>query len=127
MTGVEASPVAAEVTAARDPAGTVTASVTVDPAEIVLAGHYPGLAIFPGVCVVECVHRAARQVPPQGTVAVELVAIDRARFLAPAFPGDRLDIELTWSADGDQWRCRAQVRGPRGPVAQVRLRYGAAG
>ena len=41
------------------------AQVTVDPAEPVLAGHYPGFPIFPGVCLVEQVRLAALAVLPE--------------------------------------------------------------
>lgn len=41
----------------------------------------------------------------------------------PVFPGDTVTSKLEWSADGDAWLCRAQVRTARGRAAQVRLRY----
>lgn len=112
----------------------VLAVVRVDPAEPVFAGHYPGFPIFPGVCVVECVHRTALAAPPtapptgsppagSSPAGLVLAAVESTRFLSPVFPHDELTIRLTWSPDGPQWRCTADVRSLRGRVAQVRLRY----
>lgn len=103
----------------------VLAVVRVDPAEPVFAGHYPGFPIFPGVCVVECVHRTALAAPPPSPPPAGLVlaAVESTRFLSPVFPHDELTIKLTWSPEGPQWRCAAEVRSARGRVAQVRLRY----
>ena len=42
------------------------AEVRIDPSEPVFAGHYPDFPIFPGVCVVECVHRSALATAPTG-------------------------------------------------------------
>ncbi|MGH3757365.1 3-hydroxyacyl-ACP dehydratase FabZ family protein [Actinophytocola sp.] len=98
----------------------VTAVVPVRAEEPVLAGHYPGFPVLPGVCVIECVDRAALAAPP-GTV--ELAAIDSARFLGPVHPGDELTVELVWSAEGGDWCCRAEASTVRGRTATVRLRY----
>jgi 3-hydroxymyristoyl/3-hydroxydecanoyl-(acyl carrier protein) dehydratase len=100
---------------------TVTAMVLVRATEPVFTGHYPGFPVLPGVCVIECVDRAARAAPPVETV--ELAAIDSARFLGPVRPGDELTVELGWSADGGDWCCRAEVSTARGRSATVRLRY----
>ncbi|HZN18863.1 MAG TPA: hypothetical protein VFB84_11915 [Micromonosporaceae bacterium] len=132
------------------PGDPVLAVVRVDPAEPVFAGHYPGFPIFPGVCVVECVHRTALAAPPpspppEGSplpspspegaplpgaplsgappAGLVLAAVESTRFLSPVFPHDELTIKLTWSPEGPQWRCAAEVRSARGRVAQVRLRY----
>ncbi|MFF2023053.1 3-hydroxyacyl-ACP dehydratase FabZ family protein [Streptomyces sp. NPDC058171] len=104
--------------------------VTVAAEERVFAGHYPGFPIFPGVCIVEHVHRSARDTLPDREGAAggawELAAVESTRFLSPVFPGDTLTIELTWSRVGDAWRCKAVAASQRGTAAQVRLRYEAA-
>lgn len=102
---------------------TVTAVVPVGAGEPVFAGHYPGFPVLPGVCVVECVHRAALAAPPERTAGLRLAAIDSARFRGAVRPGDELTAELVWSADGDAWCCRAEAHTARSRAARVRLRY----
>lgn len=86
--------------------------------EPVFAGHYPDLPIFPGVCLVECVHLAVRQVVPDSPAA--LVAVDSIRFHSPVFPHDVITISLRWDRRG----CEARVDTVRGQAAVVRLRLG---
>lgn len=118
---VAGGPVAGALLVERRTADSAVTSITIEPTEPVFAGHYPGFPIFPGVCVVECVHRGALASAPVPGLA--LVAVESARFLGPVLPGDRLDAELGWSGGEDRFRCAAAVRTQRGPAAQVRLRY----
>ncbi|HEU5470225.1 MAG TPA: hypothetical protein VFV67_06200 [Actinophytocola sp.] len=101
---------------------TVTAVLPVRPTEPVFTGHYPGFPVFPGVCVIECVHRTALAAPP-GRIEPALVAVRQARFLAPVRPGDELTITLAWSPAGEEWCCAAEVATARGVVARMRLTY----
>lgn len=100
---------------------TVTATLAVRAGEPVFAGHYPHFPVLPGVCVVESVHRAATGTLPEPGLVLD--AVDTARFLGPVRPGDELTAELSWSADGDAWCCRARAGTAGGRVATVRLRY----
>jgi 3-hydroxyacyl-[acyl-carrier-protein] dehydratase len=109
------------VTARNGLAATAVVPVLAD--EPVLAGHYPGFPVLPGVCVVECVHRAALAAPPDERTDLQLAAIDSARFLGPVFAGDELVIELVWSAGAGEWSCQAEVGTARGRSARLRLRY----
>ena len=69
----------------------------------VLHDHFPGFPIFPGILIVEAVAQLAgfllettyvRDTPrPGDPLRAVLSQIDRARFYAPAAPGDRLTIE----------------------------------
>ena len=127
-----ASPLVAPVPVERAGPGRATSRFTLDPAEPLLAGHYPGFPIFPGVCLVECAHRtslAALDGPGR------LTEVESARFLGPVFPGDTVHTETVAEAVpeavGGGWRCRARLaaEGPGGgdghrQVAVVRLRYG---
>ncbi|KES03007.1 dehydratase [Streptomyces toyocaensis] len=100
-----------------------TVAVTED--EPVFAGHYPDFPIFPGVCVMECVRRAAESVRPPRAEGLRLVAVESTRFTAAVHPGDELSVEVTWSPRAEGWRCAAKVATARGRTASVRLRYGA--
>lgn len=115
------SPVVGAIRVERRTGDSAAVGLTIDPTEPVFAGHYPAFPIFPGVCVVECVHRGALATAP--VLGLALAAIESARFLGPVRPGDRLDAELNWSTQGGQLRCAAAVRTDRGPAAQVRLLY----
>lgn len=104
----------------RRPDGLV-ASMLVDPSEPILAGHFPGFPIFPGVCLVELAHRAALVALPGST---RLVAIDSARFIAPVFPDDEVTVDLT--VDGPICSATLRVRRSNGhqeDAALVRLRF----
>ncbi len=123
------SPVAARVEVVRPAAagdrGTVRAAtaVTVGEDETVFPGHYPGFPIFPGVCVIECVHLSGLRTAPPGSAGLELVAVESTRFLSPVFPGDRLAVDLVWTGGTGVWKCAAKVATERGAAAQVRLRF----
>ncbi|OEV21091.1 hypothetical protein AN219_27330 [Streptomyces nanshensis] len=98
--------------------------VTVPPDEKVFPGHYPGFPIYPGVCIVECVHRSALATVPGSADEWEMHAVEATRFVAPVFPGDALSIGIDWSQRDGAWRCKALVSSDRGEVAPVRLRFG---
>ncbi|MEU7588386.1 hypothetical protein AB0A95_19095 [Micromonospora sp. NPDC049230] len=88
----------------------------------VLAGHFPGLPILPGVCLIDVLQRVITAAVPRADGA-RLSHIHRCRFRSPVWPGDRLDYDLTLSRDENGLNCHAVVRGPGGPVAEIRLRY----
>jgi len=100
----------------------VTAIYVVDPAELVLIGHFPGFPIFPGVCLIECAHQAAL-LALSGNVT--LAAVERARFFAPVFPGDEITARVAVAGH----TCRAELSVRRGAdghgedAALIRLRY----
>ncbi|WP_448332644.1 3-hydroxyacyl-ACP dehydratase FabZ family protein [Streptomyces sp. DSM 41534] len=93
--------------------------------EKVFAGHFPGFAIFPGVCVVEYVQRGALATLPEREPGGRwvLTAVESSRFLSPVSPGDELTSEYVWSRKDGAWRCRASAATGRGPAAQIRLRF----
>lgn len=98
-------------------------TVPIGAQEPVFPGHYPGFPIFPGVCVIECVHLSGLEAPPPGVAGLELAAVETARFLSPVFPDDELDVRLRWSGGSGAWTCAAEVATDRGPAARVRLRF----
>ncbi|GAB2963848.1 hypothetical protein [Saccharothrix stipae] len=89
-------------------------AVYVDPADPVFAGHYPGFPIMPGLFVLDHVRAA---LPGH-----RVVALDRAKFLRPVFPGDTLTVETVLTTEEDQVRCAATVSTGAGPVAEFKLR-----
>lgn len=126
--GRPAGPVAAGVRVlTRTDDGLATAArAEITAAEPVFAGHYPDFPIFPGVCVLECVHRAATD--GDGAPApTDLAAVESARFSGAVLPGDTLDITLKWRRIEQGWRCDATTATERGKSASVRLRYRIAG
>jgi 3-hydroxyacyl-[acyl-carrier-protein] dehydratase len=131
-----ASPLLAPVRAAGAGPGRAASRFPVDPAEPLLAGHYPGFAIFPGVCLLECAHRTALAALDR---PARLTGIESARFLGPVFPGDTVHTDVDAEAVDGGWLCRARLAaagsaaagpggagpggGGRREVAVVRLRY----
>jgi 3-hydroxyacyl-[acyl-carrier-protein] dehydratase len=135
VAGSPRTPVAAEVTVRQPPTADddggprrAVTSCVIGADEPVFAGHYPGFPIFPGVCLIECVHRSSLATVPLVDEAgrpraMALAAVESSRFLGAVYPGDRLTVEIAWTDRGDGWRAAAKVRGERGEVASVRLRY----
>ncbi|MER5995401.1 3-hydroxyacyl-ACP dehydratase FabZ family protein [Streptomyces viridosporus] len=104
--------------------GRTSTRFTVTADETVLPGHYPGFPIFPGVCLVEYVHRSVLATAPAREPGLELVAVESTRFTGPVYPGDALTADIDWKpVDGVTWQCRAKIRSGRGDAASVRLRY----
>jgi 3-hydroxyacyl-[acyl-carrier-protein] dehydratase len=98
-------------------------AVAVTKHEPVFTGHYPDFPIFPGVCVMECVRRAAESAPPPEAGELRFAAVESTRFLSAVHPGDHLAVEVTWSQRAEGWRCSAKVATERGQAATVRLSY----
>jgi 3-hydroxyacyl-[acyl-carrier-protein] dehydratase len=89
---------------AVEPGVSAEAIKNVSAADPILAGHFPGRMIYPGVLLVECVAQLAAVV--YGTAAVQaaggelvgdvahrvgyLAEIRQAKFLKPVVPGDQI-------------------------------------
>ncbi|GAB3484245.1 3-hydroxyacyl-ACP dehydratase FabZ family protein [Amycolatopsis cihanbeyliensis] len=119
------SPVAAEVRAGPVATGegewTAEATITISDDEPVFAGHYSHFPIFPGICVLECVHRAALDAAP--VPGLVLSGVKSARFTGAVYPGDVLTVQLRWEGSGGDWLCTARARTRRDEAATVRVRY----
>ena len=71
------------------------ASLTADAANPILAGHFPGRPVLPGVLMIEAVAQTAGVMlggggPPERAL---LAAVNRFKFLRPVTPGECLRIE----------------------------------
>ncbi|MEU6560471.1 hypothetical protein [Nocardia nova] len=113
----------------RDDPDEFRAGWTVDPGEAIFRGHYPGFLIFPGVCLVESVHRVAVAHAAGHGVPMSLREIEHARFLRPVFPGHRIIVAGRTTVEDGDIRCVATIASAGGddeprPAARVRLRYG---
>jgi 3-hydroxyacyl-[acyl-carrier-protein] dehydratase len=101
----------------------VTVRVAVRGDEPNLRGHFPGLAIYPGVFVIETLSQAMAL-----TVRTErdpvLRRIDSVRFLAPLLDGDVLTLAVLAAPDGDGWRVTAVGTRRDGSVtARIKARF----
>jgi 3-hydroxyacyl-[acyl-carrier-protein] dehydratase len=103
--------------------GAFTGSYLVSPDESVLRGHYPGLPIFPGVALVECVHQAVRLSVPEESGTPAMTEVESCRFLAPVFPGHVVDVRTTAEPVEGGFRCRAVLSRGDERVATLRIRY----
>ncbi|MFR9673731.1 3-hydroxyacyl-ACP dehydratase FabZ family protein [Streptomyces sp. TR06-5] len=108
--------------ARRTLSAVVTVAVGVE--EPVFEGHYPHFPIFPGVCIVDCVHRGVLAVAQQaGMPEPRLSAVESTRFVGAVYPGDLLAVRLELRDHDEGLRCRATASTDRGDAATVRLRY----
>ena len=121
------SPVVARPAVLAADAAGFRARVVIDPSEPVLAGHYPGAPVFPGLCLVEHVRLAALAAAPPVPGGWRLAVLESCRFLSPVMPGDTLTIDAQWAPDGQDRRCSASLASERGAAARVTLRFTPAG
>lgn len=84
----------------------------------VFAGHFPGAPLVPGVYILAAIAEVARRA---GAASGEVRAIERAKWSAPAYPGQELRIVLSSRATDDGWRVDGEVSGPTGVCATARL------
>ena len=80
-------------------------------------GHFPHIAVMPGVLVVEAMAQAAAVLSLKSTGhkndgkwVYYFVGIDGARFKRPVTPGDQLLIEVVPLRKGRIWRMKGECR-----------------
>ena len=85
---------------AREPGVRVLAEKLVTFGEPYLQGHVAGRPLVPGVLLLEMLAQAGGFLEAESLhgAAIFLAGVQDARFKAPAFPGDRLRLEV--SAEG---------------------------
>ena len=78
----------------------VVAEKLVSASEPYLQGHFPERPLVPGVLMLEMLAQAGGflESAPLAGRAIFLAGVQDARFKAPAFPGDRLRLEVDFDA-----------------------------
>ena len=84
----------------REPGRRVVAEKLVSASEPYLQGHFPDRPLVPGVLMLEMLAQAGGflEAEPLNGRAIFLAGVQDARFKAPAFPGDRLRLEVDFDA-----------------------------
>lgn len=110
----------------------IAAERTIAEDDPVFAGHFPGEPMYPGVlqletmgqlgiCLLAFLERASTQPPPEPSpLHVRALRVHGALFLAPVFPGDRLEI-LARLLERDDYTavCAGQLIKSDGTVAAI--------
>lgn len=105
----------------------VTARVRIDPSNPILAGHYPGQPIFPGVCLIECAHHTVLIAAHSLGCTPIMVAVAKARFRDAVLPGDTVGIHAQITRGDTEWTAVTTLNGEHGLAAKVTLRYNVSG
>lgn len=109
-----------------EPDHSIVAEYRVTGDEALLAGHFPGRPIFPGVLIVEALAQTGAILlaadPDRGDALALLGGIDEVRIRRQVVPGDlvRLEVEITsLTSRGGRAAGTASVSGGRVASAQL--------
>src|SRR5262245_45271809 len=77
-----------------------------------LASHFPGIIVFPGVFIIECLQQAVAFALGRFDGTTSLQALRSVRFLAPLFVGDDLTLDATvaLTPENDTFAVAAECR-----------------
>jgi 3-hydroxymyristoyl/3-hydroxydecanoyl-(acyl carrier protein) dehydratase len=106
----------------------MTARVSVRGDDPNLLGHFPGLAVFPGIFVIETLCQAvAIAVSTQGSAPPVVLRVVRSvRFLAPLLDGDQLSLDIV-ARPGEDGTWDVTAKGTRTDgtaTAKIRAEFG---
>lgn len=115
-----------------EPGVSATAIKNISASDGILAGHFPGRMLYPGVLLIECIAQLAAviygaegELAGGGDVAQRvgyLAEIRHAKFLRPAFPGDQLTIQAhSGPRVGSLISVTGQISIDREPAVTARL------
>lgn len=107
----------------------LTARVAVRGDDPNLLGHFPGLAVFPGIFIIEALAQAmALTAPPEAVRPPTLRCVRSVRFVAPLLDGDELTLNVTADARPEGgWDVTAKgLRADGSSAARIKAEFGAA-
>jgi 3-hydroxyacyl-[acyl-carrier-protein] dehydratase len=93
----------------KDPApGTVKAKIAINKKHRILEGHFPGLPVVPGVCMLQIV-REIMEV--NSGKELKLTAADNMKFLSVINPeeNNEVDVTITYSEEGGKFSVNATL------------------
>jgi beta-hydroxyacyl-ACP dehydratase FabZ len=104
----------------------IVARKAIDPEEAYFRGHFPGHPVMPGVLIIEALAQAGAVLAARqsgfdpGTQVMYFMAIDKARFRKPVFPGEVLRLEVIPLRKGASiWKMRGEARVGESLVAEA--------
>lgn len=87
----------------------------------ILAGHFPGAPLVPGVLLLEAVRQACERTLARTFRLVEVV---EARFSQPVAPDQPVSLQAALTGDGPDVEVEGAWHGEGGRIATFRLRLG---
>ena len=96
---------------------TARGTVRLSAALPVFAGHFPGAPLVPGVYVLATL----AEVATRAGIGTQVVAVERAKWSAPAYPDQDLVATVAWKPVDGGWQLDGEVANPAGVCATCRL------
>ena len=87
---------------------TVRAKISINPTHMIFEGHFPGLPIVPGVCMMQII-REIMEVTTERSLMI--VGADNMKFLSVINPDQNpeVDVSITYSEDSGTFNVNASL------------------